>query len=206
MPPLMPETETRLLEAAGQVFAERGFAAATVRDICERAEANVAAINYHYGDKRGLYQAVFRHACACRPVPEADLPAETPPAVRLRTWVRSFLGDLVVKDNVGWPGRLLAREMVEPTGILAEWIESGIRPRFAQLRAILSEIRPGMDADGARRHAMSVVGQIIFYHHARPVIARLAPDLALTEATVEATTEHIVSFSLAGLAAPEAVR
>ncbi|MGH7929608.1 MAG: TetR family transcriptional regulator, partial [Candidatus Binatia bacterium] len=54
-------TEQRLLEAAGEIFAEYGYRSATVRQICEKAKANIAAINYHFGDKDGLYLAVLRH-------------------------------------------------------------------------------------------------------------------------------------------------
>ena len=107
------DTVQRLLEAAGQVFAERGFAAATVRDICERAGANVAAINYHFRDKLGLYQAVFRHAVTCGgSVVDAPDTSGTP-AERLHAWTSSFLSDLVAKDNAGWPSRLMARELAE---------------------------------------------------------------------------------------------
>ena len=52
----------RLLEAAGEVFAERGFRDATVREICKRADMNQAAINYYFGDKKGIYEAVLRYA------------------------------------------------------------------------------------------------------------------------------------------------
>ena len=53
------ETRRRLLDAAGEVFAEKGFAKATVREICQKAEANIAAVNYHFGDKEKLYAAVL---------------------------------------------------------------------------------------------------------------------------------------------------
>ena len=65
-------TRQRLLEAAGQVFAEQGFRAATVRDICQRAGANIAAVNYHFGDKEALYREVItdsaRQALARYPI------------------------------------------------------------------------------------------------------------------------------------------
>ena len=58
-------TRDKLIEAAGSVFAERGYRAATIREICRRAGANVAAVNYTFGDKMGLYTEVLR----CRSFP-----------------------------------------------------------------------------------------------------------------------------------------
>ena len=69
-------TQERLLEAAGQIFADVGYRAATVRQICQKAGANVAAVNYYFGDKEGLYLAVLRS------VPRAH--AEKYPPVRNR--------------------------------------------------------------------------------------------------------------------------
>jgi TetR/AcrR family transcriptional regulator, regulator of cefoperazone and chloramphenicol sensitivity len=184
MAPLPLETEQRLLEAAGQVFADRGFAAATVREICERAEANIAAINYHFGDKLGLYQAEL----------------SGPPTARLHAWTLGFLRGLIAKDRAGWPGRLMARELADPSPILAEYIEHGARPRYTLLLEILAAAHPALSDESLRRSAASVIGQVIFYHHAKPFIDRLAPDQALSEDTLIATATHITAFSLAGLA------
>src|SRR4030095_12192205 len=63
--PTRMETRQRLLEAAGEVFAARGFRAATVREICQRAQANLAAVNYHFGDKERLYAAVLQYTFHC---------------------------------------------------------------------------------------------------------------------------------------------
>ena len=203
MNPVLPETESRLLEAAGQIFAERGFAAATVREICERAGANVAAVNYHFGDKLGLYQAVFRHAAACGLRAEDPGELSGPGELRLRTWVTSFLADLVAKDEAGWPGKLMARELADPSEVLAEYIEQAARPKFARLLEILALIAPGLNAAHAQRIGASIIGQIIFYHHAKPFIDRLAPNLALRPSTAEAIAAHITAFSLAGLGSTE---
>jgi AcrR family transcriptional regulator len=63
--PTTIETRQRLLKAAGKVFAERGFRAAAVHDICERARANIAAVNYYFGSKEHLYTAVLQYAFNC---------------------------------------------------------------------------------------------------------------------------------------------
>ncbi len=54
------DTRANLLDAAGRVFAERGYQSATIREICRKAGANVASVNYTFGDKMGLYTEVLR--------------------------------------------------------------------------------------------------------------------------------------------------
>ncbi len=56
------ETRERLLRTGARLFAERGFKQVTVRDICRAARANVAAVNYHFGNKLGLYREVLQVA------------------------------------------------------------------------------------------------------------------------------------------------
>src|SRR5437016_3170156 len=72
------DTRARLIEAAGAVFAEQGYRAATVRDICARAGANVAAINYHFRDKMGLYVEVVRTSIGAKADLDPDLDTRTP--------------------------------------------------------------------------------------------------------------------------------
>ena len=59
------ETQQRLVEAAGEVFAKHGFRDATIREICEKAKANIAAVHYHFGGKEEIYTAVFDFARRC---------------------------------------------------------------------------------------------------------------------------------------------
>src|ERR1700760_4697567 len=87
------KTRQRLLEVAGAVFAEQGFKNATVREICKRADANVAAINYHFGDKQGLYSETLRYwireSLAKYPPNKGTVPGDSPEK-QLHAYVRSF--------------------------------------------------------------------------------------------------------------------
>src|SRR5476651_1320248 len=86
------ETRRQLLESAGEVFAEVGFRDATVREICRRAGANIAAINYHFGDKETLYAEVlsYSHGKALEKYPPLlDVAENAPPEKKLRAFVRS---------------------------------------------------------------------------------------------------------------------
>lgn len=63
-----PEVKERLLKAGLRIFATRGYDGATVREISEQSESNIAAINYYFGDKHGFFEAVKRYAYSLRHV------------------------------------------------------------------------------------------------------------------------------------------
>src|SRR5262245_3494612 len=91
---LVPGTEKRLLEAAGEIFAEHGYRAATVRQICEKARANIAAVNYHFGDKEGLYMAALRsvhRASAEKYLSNLSVSPANTPEQKLRVYVLSLM-------------------------------------------------------------------------------------------------------------------
>ncbi|HLL90334.1 MAG TPA: CerR family C-terminal domain-containing protein [Tepidisphaeraceae bacterium] len=199
------ETRRRLLDAAGEVFAEQGFKDATVRDICTRAGANVAAIHYHFGDKQRLYAAAVRycHDHTKRHALEADAPPDTAaPEQRLRAFVRGMLRGTLDDGKPAWHTKLMAREMNEPSAVLNQIVAEGIRPRFELLSAIVRGlVGPGADERVVVRCCRSVVGQCLFYHFARPVLVRLAPGERLDASAVDALADHVAAFSLAGIRA-----
>ncbi len=207
--PRSADTRRRLLEAAADVFAEHGFRSATIQEICRRAGANIAAVNYHFADKERLYRAVLRHAEeACGGDRPPELPAGTTPEDRLRAHVEWFLLHLLDEGRPAWHGRLMAREMIEPTDVLDELVEGHIRESHASLLGIVREILgPRASEAQLRSCAFSITGQCVFYHNAAPVIARLYGGLAVRRAQVPGLAAHITGFSLAALraiaAAPE---
>jgi AcrR family transcriptional regulator len=197
------QTRTRLLEAAACEFAEHGFHHATVRDICKRAEANVAAVNYHFGDKEGLYAATLQHWIGIALTEHPPLGGVSPdaPAVdRLRGFIRGTLRRMLHTGAGGWHGQLMAREMVEPTAALDTLIATSIRPMVDLLHEIVRELAgPGLTEDEIRRCGMSVIGQCCFYRHSREVIGRLFGAEQYTESGIAAMADHIARFALAGL-------
>lgn len=197
------ETRQRLLEAAGEVFVERGFRQATVRDICRRARANVAAVNYHFRGKAGLYSAILRYAHHCateKYPPHLGLGHDATPEERLRAYVRAFLLRIFDEGRHAWHGKLMSREMIEPTSALDKLVNDQIRPRAAFLQDIVRDLMGGRaNKKLVERCALSIVGQCSFYHHARPVVTRLYPQLRYEAKDIEALADHITSFSLAAL-------
>jgi AcrR family transcriptional regulator len=196
------DTRSRLLEAATDVFAEQGFRNATVHEICRRAKANIAAVNYHFGDKLSLYTEVLRESHRGdveKFGPEPDLD-NGPPEERLSRFVRSFLQRILNPDRPARHGRLIAREMIEPTGVLAALVRDDVRPRNRRLEAIVREILGRRaDDDEIRLTALSIVGQCLFFYHSRPMLELLHPAHRYDHTQIDCLTEHITRFSLAAL-------
>jgi AcrR family transcriptional regulator len=197
------ETEKRLLEAAGEIFAQYGYRAATVRQICEKAGANIAAVNYHFGDKEGLYLAVLRsvpNAHAEKYPPSLGLKPGATAEQKLRAYVLSILKRVFDEGRPGWHTKLIAREMIEPTRALDALLEEVARPIHRQLATIVKELLgPGASESLARRCTLSVMSQCVYYHHAREVIRRLYPEQKYNPAEIEELAAHITRFSLAAL-------
>jgi AcrR family transcriptional regulator len=197
------ETRRRLLDAAGEAFAEFGFRHTTVREICRRADANVAAVNYHFRDKEELYQAVFDEACcvAAEHFPTvAHSGVSSGPRERLHAFIRQYLAKLLSPGRPAWQGKLMAREMMEPTGALDRMVELVVRPNSREMGEIVTEITGLIHGDP--RHWMmsaSVIAQCLFYAHAKPVIERMRPDWPYDVAMIEEVAEHITVFSWAAL-------
>lgn len=196
-------TERRLLEAAGEVFAESGYRGATVRQICEKAKANLAAVNYYFRDKDGLYLAVMRylHTTATDIYPPSlGLQPGANAEDKLHAFIRSLLNRLLGEGRPNWHMKLAARELIEPTPALDVIVEKAIRPLSQELESIVRELL-GSEADDelVRLCMLSVVSQCGFYHHSRAVISRLYPSQTFAAGDIERLAEHITRFSLSAM-------
>ena len=156
------ETRERIVQSAGPIFASCGYEAATVRQICDAAQVNHAAINYYFGGKQSLYLEAVRlaHQTRLAEYPPPEWPPETPAREKLRMFVRAMLSRMLEPSESSWPVRLLMREMIEPTGACQSIVEDFIRPQLRQLLNILREILPGPLPDYRYMQlAFSIIGQ-----------------------------------------------
>jgi len=198
------ETRQRLLEAAGEVFAERGFRAATTREICSAAGANIAAINYHFGDKERLYEEVLRHAnrYAAERNPFAEEASRTlAPSQRLNSFVSWYLTRILGEERPAWQGKLMVRALQEPTRSLEALAQSEFKPLNEALESLCREIM-GAEAtiEEARLAARGVIGQCFLYSYAKPVMTLLYPEERYLPEDIRRLAHLITEFSLGGMA------
>ena len=196
-------TFDRLLQVAVEVFAECGFREATVREICSRANVNVASVNYYFRSKEALYaQALaFSFQEANRLYPQdAALDKGLPPEQRLALFIKNFLHKLLDDSYLGLHSKLIAREIADPTKALDEIIETAIVPQFTLLQEIIQQILGAhTDKVAVQRCLLSIFGQCLMFKHSRSIIDRLFPELIANDSAIQASAEHIVQFSLAAL-------
>ncbi len=196
------DTKSRLLESAGEEFAEKGFEGATIRGIIERARANIAAVNYHFGDKERLYvQAVIEaHRCGIEGDGEEGESSALPSGAQLRLYVRNFLGRvLAVGDPDSWHHKLMLREMIRSSPASEALVREVIRPKFERLKAILRDACPNADDRRLTATAFSVIGQCLHYKMGRPIAERLIGAEAFAAMDLDYLADHIAAFSLAAL-------
>jgi AcrR family transcriptional regulator len=198
------DTQTRLLDAAGQVFSEVGFKSATVREICRRAGArNVAAVNYYFRDKEQLYRETLLYAfkCGMEQMPTPQWPDRYPAEQKLRDLIRVMAHHIIdLQGKQQWQMQLLLRELSQPSEAGATLVREFIRPLYEINWAIVRELLPGVAEDQVHLVAFSIVGQIFYHRVGRAVISRLVGEEEHGTYTAERLAEHVTAFSLAAIA------
>ena len=197
------EPRERILSAAGREFAERGYEAATVRDICLAAGVNVAAINYYFGDKQRLYIESVKHAHEQRAgqVPLPEWTAGTPPQRKLHDFVGNLLERMLGFGDPPWQVRLMMREVLHPTDACRELVEDYVRPRFELLVSILDElVDDRLSQTELRRVALSIIGQCFLYRAAGDVVGMLVSREELeSHHALAPLADHVTGYALAAL-------
>jgi AcrR family transcriptional regulator len=201
--PVDRETRERLISVATQLFAEHGFSKVTVRDICQKARANVAAINYHFGGKEGLYHEILQSAIAVmQGTTQAAKDAGTNrrPEEQFEAYIRIFL-ERIVPARESWIHQLMVREISDPTPALQMIFEQVMSPRIAYLAGIIARILDCPDSDPrVSRCLMSVNAQMLVLLDS-PIASRFRPTPPVQKDDIPAMIRHITCFSLAGIRA-----
>ncbi len=199
-------TRAALIKAAAPLFAENGFEATRTRDIADKAKANVSAINYHFGSKMGLYQAVIKEHADQMIANYPQQPAEVKdksPEEQFQAMVRNILRRVLLDNSPkSLNARLCVREFAEPTEALDFLVSEIISKEFATTREVVSSVlgRQLNDAE-LDRLTISVGSQCFYYRLANPMLQRLGVALPETEEQIDDLATHISRFSLAGLRA-----
>jgi AcrR family transcriptional regulator len=193
-------TREKLLAVAGPVFAARGYRATTIREICIKAGANIAAVNYHFGDKLGLYCEVVQQSARLAEFQAAQIVIDqnAPPEAILRALIRARLYSLFRGDRPDWHFRILAQELAQPTPALRRLVNKAGRPMFERVLELIGGMigLPASD-ETTRLCAISALGQIMVYALASPLVTAVWPQFERTAEQVERVADHIANFSLA---------
>ena len=199
-------TRERLLDAASEVFAEKGYRDATVKQICGAAEANIAAVNYYFGSKENLYAEAWRrafHRCQEAHPPDGGMPEDAPPEERLRGRIRALIHQVADEDNQAF--RIAHKEMAEPTGLLKEVKRECLRPVREAMTELIGELLgPHAPPKWVNFCQASIAGQCFgVVRHARRGKSCGPPPPPLEEVRrdVDGYAEHVYRFSLAGIEA-----
>jgi AcrR family transcriptional regulator len=202
------ETRKRILQAACEVFAARGYRAATVAAICRLAGANSAAVNYHFQDKESLYVEVWRHAAeeAMRLYPfDGGVPATAPVQERLRGFLVALLKRMTDRGRLGSFHRLRLMEMANPSGLIDRVQWQAVQPMRDYIHKLLKELL-GPDVTGQELNhcELSLVGPCLM---AQMTCQHPLPGSGLgPELDFESFANHCTEFLVAGVKSVRARR
>ncbi|MDT7522616.1 CerR family C-terminal domain-containing protein [Rhodoferax sp. TBRC 17198] len=193
------EARNRLLDAALQLFAEQGFAKTSIREIALAAQANVASISYYFGDKAGLYRAVFSDPRTNPPLPPEALEGTD---VTLEQAIRGLLSSFLEPLKQGHVTqqqymKLCFREMLEPTGAWQHEIDANIAPaHMALTRGLCRHVGLAEADDDIHRLAFTISGLGVMLHVGNDLYTQIRPGLVNTPQALDAYLDRLVSYAL----------
>ena len=165
------EIPVRIIHAAAEIFSLHGYKGARVRDVVRAANVNLAAVNYYFGGKEGLYASTLAELASSRDIlmPRDDF--EIDPIDLLRKHIAAMLQrSLEEGDNTRF-SRILAHEAMEPTPYFERAINASIKPEFNRLIQLVQRIAQSpLSDENARILALSIMGQCYFHLFATPAV------------------------------------
>jgi AcrR family transcriptional regulator len=202
-------TRTRILDAAEELFMQHGFEGTSMRQLTSRAGVNLAAVNYHFGSKDALIEAVFRRRLdpmnAARLAELAKLEANgglSPEAI-----IRAFVGPSLrlVEDAKGGGRnftRLLGRTYTEPSKTLRALIGHMYAPTMERYKAALERALPQMPREELVWRMHFMFGTLAYTLAATDTVQLIAGCKPEDRYDAQLLEERLTAFLLAGLLAP----
>ena len=202
-------TRTRILDAAEELFMLHGFEATSMRQLTSRAGVNLAAVNYHFGSKHALIEAVFRRRLdpmnAARIAELAKLEANG--NLSPETIIRAFVGPSLrlVEDAKGGGRnftRLLGRTYTEPSKPLRALIGQMYAPTMERYKAALERALPHMPREELVWRMHFMFGTLAYTLAATDTVQLIAGCKPEDRYDAHLLEERLTAFLLAGLLAP----
>ncbi len=200
------ETRANLLDAAARVFAEKGFHAATVSQICKAAGANVSSVNYYFDSKEDLYVKAWQRALDLSlekyPV-DGGVSPDAPVEERLRGHIRAVVARCVDPDSLDFD--IVHQDMASPTGFLTDIMRQCLQPlgdaTTRLVRELMGEDASELDVDLCH---ISIISQCFGYLMPKRMRHRLKNgsgrcEHVTAEIDPEVFADHVFEFSLAGI-------
>jgi AcrR family transcriptional regulator len=192
------DARTRLLRAGLRLFAAQGFSKTSTREVAEAAGVNVASIAYYFGDKAGLYKAVFFEPLG--PPPEFG-PTEGAEPLPLDQQLRRFYADFLAPLKQGPDARLCVklrfREILEPSGLWEQEVAEDIRPLHQHLVGLLCQVLPVAEPDDdVHRLALCLTGLAVHLHVGGDIMDALAPQLVADPAAIDLWVDRLTRYAL----------
>ena len=195
---LQSEVKLKLIETAGELFATKGFKSTTIREICQKANANVAAVNYHFGDKETLYQAAFEHVCTYLDKLHDPIDDSLAPEEKLHEFIRRRVRSFIDKNIPAWHSMLLHQGRIRREGKVQKSFLKIIEARSSRLKKILCELTGLSEkAEELIYIKFSIMGQILFYNKLPQF--RIPDRQYMKSKYLDEIVEHIYKFSMMGM-------
>jgi len=194
------KTKLNLLNAACEVFAQKGYRDARISEICKRAGSNLASVNYYFGDKKNLYGEAWQHASEKMGGPDFCDSVTASAQDRLRSYIQALIQNFSGEGDVSLFNRLYLMEFLNPTGIIQNSWYKKIEPGRRILHGILRDIMgSGISDLDIKFCELSIINQCRIFMNIKSSDLEYLLGHDITPELIQKLASHIADFSLAGI-------
>jgi len=198
-------TKKKILTAAAEELAMKGYNGTTIRDICRRAKVNVALVNYHFRSKELLYREMFEFLFS-ETEGENVLGRQWNGDFKewrrmLRKWVEQLMSEIAdSKPLFRHKGMIFSREMQDPSELFPNIYETFMKPRLSSLASHFRKVLPAETSDDEIYiHSFSVISNCTFYFHDRVIVNMTFPGKDFTSVNMDQIIDHITDAACVGI-------